>query len=72
MHLIQLTLIVNALGDEQERRAVGSTFANYKKEGVQVFQVSECSCKDKAFEVEVSFTTRVIEAKSSKIVASKN
>jgi len=60
------------LGDEQERRAVGSTFANYKKEGVQVFQVSECSCKDKAFEVEVSFTTRVIEAKNSKIVASKN
>lgn len=47
--MIKLTLIVNVMGDNGERKTVGTTFANFRKEGVQILQVSECSCKDKAF-----------------------
>lgn len=39
------------MNESNEKKTVGTTFANFRKEGVQIFQVSECSCKDKAFEV---------------------
>lgn len=57
-------MIVSVMGENQERKTVGTTFANFRKEGVQKFKVSECSCKDKAFEVDISFSCKV-EAKSS-------
>lgn len=51
---------------------MGTTFANFRKEGVQIFQVSECSCKDKAFEVEIAFSLRLTELKGSKSSHNKN
>ena len=45
---------------------------NYKKEGIQTYQVSECNCKSKAFEVDVECSVRVIEAKNSKTKTVKN
>jgi uncharacterized protein (DUF342 family) len=51
---------------------VGTTFANFRKESIQTFQVSECSCKDKAFEVDISFTLKIAEVKSSKPNVNKN
>jgi hypothetical protein len=60
------------MSDGNEKKTVGTTFANFRKEGVQIFQVSECSCKDKAFEVEISFSLRVAEVKSSKANFNKN
>ena len=48
------------MNQNKEKKTVGTTFANYKKEGIQTYQVSECSCKDKAFEVDISFSSKVV------------
>lgn len=37
---IKLTLIVNVMSDSGEKKTVGTTFANFRKEGPQIFQVS--------------------------------
>jgi hypothetical protein len=60
------------MNESGERKAVGTTFANFRKEGVQILQVSECSCKDKAFEVEMSFSLKLAELKGSKPSHNKN
>ena len=65
-------MIVNVMGEKGESKTVGTTFANFKKEGVQTFQISECSCKDKAFEVDICFSIKVLEPKSSNTKSNKN
>ena len=70
--MIKLTLIVNVMTENNEKKTVGTTFANFRKEGIQTFQVSECSCKDKAFEVDISFSLKIAEVKSSKSNINKN
>lgn len=60
------------MGQYNEKKSVGTTLVNFKKEEPQVLQVSECSCKDKAFQVEIVFTFKMVEQKNSKPSNNKN